>query len=616
METIYEQKLESPVMITSGQPKFTMHTRNLANTGKPMTPISPLSPPASASSQSPTSPSLGKKPSQIMREWVKRSGSGSGSGPGRTKHAATLSVPGHQKLPIVHLGGGRLGESDIEPSFPTGLRPTTRNPSIQREGSADSRVTQWIDLYPEAIERMNGAKPAQQHPKHTRTMSESSTIKQTRWKFHPDHHAAAPPEIDPRPAPLRIPSAKKKSSSGDSGLKGPSPTSTTLARSNSKWKPLPILPAQKQAAAQSAQKIARPSNQNGIPARKPLQAPSTVESIQLPKRSTPPETNAVRPNTPTRHATEPVKAKDPSVTLLPPLAIYVTPPPTPDNESNGSTENVPKLREIPGPPALRINTGNPSPQSTVADTLSQPETSTRAVELPAENTPPASVASPTTQSDSLLSTEMDDAFKITIGMMCLGDLDLGLDLTGRVGSETQNQPSQDETAKTVSPADLDSPLASIPRLFSPISPTGFSSSSRNTDVIPTKTKTASPAQQPEGQRQTSNGGTTGSRSPKVTSPYVATHGPRSVNTSSPVTISTFTSAFAVSPNQGQGTSVHENEKARSRYTKEERMWLHQHYRGEAPFLRAWGLDIKSVADREEGLVILRDLMGMDSDGVL
>ena len=43
------------------------------------------------------------------------------------------------------------------------------------------------------------------------------------------------------------------------------------------------------------------------------------------------------------------------------------------------------------------------------------------------------------------------------------------------------------------------------------------------------------------------------------------------------------------------------------------MWLHQHYRGEAPFLRAWGLDIKSAADREEGVVILRDLIDMDLD---
>lgn len=44
------------------------------------------------------------------------------------------------------------------------------------------------------------------------------------------------------------------------------------------------------------------------------------------------------------------------------------------------------------------------------------------------------------------------------------------------------------------------------------------------------------------------------------------------------------------------------------------MWLHQHYRGEAPFLRAWGLDIKSAADREEGIVILRDLIALDLEG--
>jgi len=38
------------------------------------------------------------------------------------------------------------------------------------------------------------------------------------------------------------------------------------------------------------------------------------------------------------------------------------------------------------------------------------------------------------------------------------------------------------------------------------------------------------------------------------------------------------------------------------------MWLHHNYRGELPFLRAWGLDIKNPTDRAEGLEILRDLM--------
>ncbi|KAI1347438.1 hypothetical protein F5Y01DRAFT_244538 [Xylaria sp. FL0043] len=43
-------------------------------------------------------------------------------------------------------------------------------------------------------------------------------------------------------------------------------------------------------------------------------------------------------------------------------------------------------------------------------------------------------------------------------------------------------------------------------------------------------------------------------------------------------------------------------------TSKERFWLHRHYRGEAMFLKAWGLEITSEEDREEGRVILRELM--------
>lgn len=45
-----------------------------------------------------------------------------------------------------------------------------------------------------------------------------------------------------------------------------------------------------------------------------------------------------------------------------------------------------------------------------------------------------------------------------------------------------------------------------------------------------------------------------------------------------------------------------------KYTRSELIWLHRNYRGELPFLRAWGLDIASVEDRAEGLEMLRELM--------
>ncbi|KAK8108808.1 hypothetical protein PG984_014609 [Apiospora sp. TS-2023a] len=45
----------------------------------------------------------------------------------------------------------------------------------------------------------------------------------------------------------------------------------------------------------------------------------------------------------------------------------------------------------------------------------------------------------------------------------------------------------------------------------------------------------------------------------------------------------------------------------TRHTREERLWLHRNYRGEANFLRAWGLSIDSEEDRDEGAVLLREL---------
>ncbi|RYP03265.1 hypothetical protein DL764_005258 [Monosporascus ibericus] len=50
-----------------------------------------------------------------------------------------------------------------------------------------------------------------------------------------------------------------------------------------------------------------------------------------------------------------------------------------------------------------------------------------------------------------------------------------------------------------------------------------------------------------------------------------------------------------------------------RHTPQERLWLHRNYRGEAPFLKAWGLSINSEDDREEGKAILQDLMRGEDD---
>jgi hypothetical protein len=48
-------------------------------------------------------------------------------------------------------------------------------------------------------------------------------------------------------------------------------------------------------------------------------------------------------------------------------------------------------------------------------------------------------------------------------------------------------------------------------------------------------------------------------------------------------------------------------------TRQERIWLHINYRGETPFLQAWGLDITKLADRIEGLDILRELIQAEGE---
>jgi hypothetical protein len=50
-----------------------------------------------------------------------------------------------------------------------------------------------------------------------------------------------------------------------------------------------------------------------------------------------------------------------------------------------------------------------------------------------------------------------------------------------------------------------------------------------------------------------------------------------------------------------------------RHTRQERIWLHVNYRGEAPFLQAWGLDIAKMADRLEGLAILKELIQAEAE---
>ena len=67
---------------------------------------------------------------------------------------------------------------------------------------------------------------------------------------------------------------------------------------------------------------------------------------------------------------------------------------------------------------------------------------------------------------------------------------------------------------------------------------------------------------------------------------------------------------ATLPETGQKTETQSKaETANSvRHTRQERVWLHINYRGESPFLQAWGMDIRKPVDRVEGLTLLRELI--------
>ncbi|KAI1661837.1 hypothetical protein F4813DRAFT_345910 [Daldinia decipiens] len=55
-----------------------------------------------------------------------------------------------------------------------------------------------------------------------------------------------------------------------------------------------------------------------------------------------------------------------------------------------------------------------------------------------------------------------------------------------------------------------------------------------------------------------------------------------------------------------------SQESRMRFTAEQVLWLHQNYRGEATFLKAWGLHVSRGADREQGREIMEMLMAAES----
>ncbi|KAK4097556.1 hypothetical protein N658DRAFT_569231 [Parathielavia hyrcaniae] len=163
---------------------------------------------------------LARKASFRVRAWVKRSGSS------RTVPSSE-SLKGH----IKHLGGGRVEDVDVNL-----LVPVARRKSRSRPSSPDSRVTHWLDFYPDADPPETGSKPQPNTPLGPFLAEKRSSRRQRSGSTNSDL----------RPAPLRVPSIEKATpgKEGDSSDSVATPPKT-LSRKSSKWKPLPLLPAQR-----------------------------------------------------------------------------------------------------------------------------------------------------------------------------------------------------------------------------------------------------------------------------------------------------------------------------------------------------------------------------------
>ncbi|KAL2175897.1 uncharacterized protein P884DRAFT_279028 [Thermothelomyces heterothallicus CBS 202.75] len=195
---------------------------------------------------------VGRKTSFRVREWAKRSNSS------RTAPSTGTSASESLKSHIKHLGGGRLEQVEVRGTAnnTTLLAPFPKRGLRSRTGSIDSRVTQWVDFYPSSSESSNsqskpqaaaaaadddeeeeeeeeedGKRPDNEQPGQQQRQQERQQERQ---------RERAGSNSDLRPAPLRIPSSERRG-----GASADTAPSKPLERKDSKWKPLPTLPAQR-----------------------------------------------------------------------------------------------------------------------------------------------------------------------------------------------------------------------------------------------------------------------------------------------------------------------------------------------------------------------------------
>ncbi|KAL2148442.1 hypothetical protein VTH82DRAFT_2362 [Thermothelomyces myriococcoides] len=289
-----------------------------------------LSPPVAESltgrSSSMKSGSVGRKTSFKVREWAKRSNSS------RTAPTTGTSASESLKPHIKHLGGGRLEQVEVRGTAnnTTLLAPFPKRGLRSRASSIDSRVTQWVDFYPSSSENSNSQGKSQatasgddkNDGKHLKNQQPSQQEHQRKhqeewpWEQQWEQQRERPSSnSDLRPAPLRIPSSEKR---GGAGTATPPPKQ--LERKDSKWKPLPTLPAQR---ANGAREVSGSGPTTPAAARKAeTRGPQGLQGLE-PVEQPPTE----------QGKDERSKSSEP-----PPLPTFRfdSPPPTPDSSAGGA----------------------------------------------------------------------------------------------------------------------------------------------------------------------------------------------------------------------------------------------------------------------------------------
>ncbi|KAK3377500.1 hypothetical protein B0H63DRAFT_561663 [Podospora didyma] len=350
LETIHESNPESPVMLNIMLDPAPKPLRKPSQSPRGGFENMPLGIPLSSALEGPQRSSslqlpAAKKSGHRVRDWVKRSGS---SRTARTANDARLSPSSLQSLGIIHLGGYRVAAADVE-ELPMALAPTdlapTKKPQRSRSSSMDSRVTQWIDLYPDSMD-MYAREQQQQQQKQKYQPQKPQRHQQQQQQIHKKqlpttrlHHRPSKSE-DLRPAPLRVPST--------SSTRSEPATASDLSRNNSKWKPLPGVPGQSSSTSPT-----EPASSNPKPPFHKIEVMTTPATASNSPTLTREKSGTTTPSHP-----------------VPVVAPYNTPPLTPDSiKGGGGQVSTAAAAAVLPPPRLTTPTstalerqhGTPSP---------------------------------------------------------------------------------------------------------------------------------------------------------------------------------------------------------------------------------------------------------------